>query len=62
MAMDWTNPVTPKDLSMAETGDAHPVHEVQPHEATYSWFTGLMKTGTIVTVIVTMFVIFLIAS
>ncbi|GAA0737925.1 aa3-type cytochrome c oxidase subunit IV [Sphingomonas japonica] len=47
---------------MAETGDAHPVHEVQPHEATYSWFTGLMKTGTIVTVIVTMFVIFLIAS
>ena len=52
---------------MAETGDAHPNAQAHPqeakaHEATYTWFIGLLKISTIVTVIVAAFVVFLIAS
>lgn len=45
---------------MAATGDAD--REVARHRDTYSFFTGLMKWGTILSAIAAMLVIFIIAN
>jgi len=45
---------------MAATGDTD--RELARHESTYSFFTGLMKWGTILSAIAAMIVIFIIAN
>lgn len=45
---------------MAATGDVE--REVARHQDTYSFFTGLMKWGTILSALAAMLVIFVIAN
>lgn len=42
--------------------DANAGKEIQAHENTYAFFTGLMKWGTILSFVVGMLVVFIIAN